>query len=236
MRLYEVCPEKGQPLLIEREQFRQNQCNRAAKESGLECAWMNNDNFTVWVSGGRFCVKLEHSCVETIRMIQKAAATGNWWLAASPRQYACSCITSCAEFFWSNIKSPRWLSLTTAHIWHSATSGFFPKLKSPLKGNRFQSVDEIQENTIGQLMAIGRTVWGPKVPTLNATEASLSCVQCFLYLVSSSKNVSSFHSTWLDTFWTDSYFSSLRRIKWGRYHYTPLMDPNTDVREDELSA
>ena len=40
----------------------------------------------------------------------------------------------------------------------------------------------------------GRTVWGPKVPTLKGTEASLSCIQCFLYLVSSSINVSIFHS------------------------------------------
>ena len=34
----------------------------------------------------------------------------------------------------------------------------FPKLKSPLKGKRFQTVDEIQGNTMGQLTAIGRTV------------------------------------------------------------------------------
>ena len=27
----------------------------------------------------------------------------------------------------------------------------FPKLKSPLKGKRFQTIDEIQENTTGQL-------------------------------------------------------------------------------------
>ena len=26
----------------------------------------------------KFCIKLEHSSVETIRMIQKAAAMGNW--------------------------------------------------------------------------------------------------------------------------------------------------------------
>ena len=39
--------------------------------------------------------------------------------------------------------------------------------------------------------------------TLEGTEASLSFVQCFLYLVSSSINVSVFHITWLDTFWTD---------------------------------
>ena len=79
----------------------------------------------------------------------------------------------------------------------------FPKLKSPLKGKRFQTIDEIQENTTGQLMAIGRTVWGPKVPNLKVTEASLSYVQYFFYLVSSSINVSIFHITWLGTFWTD---------------------------------
>ena len=79
----------------------------------------------------------------------------------------------------------------------------FLKLKLPLKGNRFQTISEIQENTTGQLMATGRTVWGPKVPTLKGTEASVSYVQCFLYLVFSSKNVSIFHTTWLTTFWTD---------------------------------
>ena len=60
----------------------------------------------------------------------------------------------------------------------------FPKLKPPLKRKRFQIIDETQENTTGQLMMIGRTVWGPKVPTLKGTEASLSSVQYFLYLVS----------------------------------------------------
>ena len=55
----------------------------------------------------------------------------------------------------------------------------FPKLKSPLKEKRFQTIDEIQENTMGLLMVTERTVWGPVVPTLKGTEASLSCVQCF---------------------------------------------------------
>ena len=41
------------------------------------------------------------------------------------------------------------------------------------------------------------------MPTLNGTEVSWSYVQCFLYLVFSSINVSIFHITWLDTFWTD---------------------------------
>ena len=78
----------------------------------------------------------------------------------------------------------------------------FPKLKSPLKGKRFQIINEIKKNVKGQLMVIGRTVWGPKVPTLKGTEESLSYVRYFLYLVSSSINVS-FSYYWLDTFWPE---------------------------------
>ena len=59
----------------------------------------------------------------------------------------------------------------------------FPKLKSALKRKRFQTINEIQENTTRQLEAIGRTEWGPKVPTLKGTEASLSYVQCFFHLL-----------------------------------------------------
>ena len=59
----------------------------------------------------------------------------------------------------------------------------FPKLVSPLRRKRFQTADEIQENMTGQLMVTGRTMWGPKVPTLKGIEVSLSYVQCFLYLV-----------------------------------------------------
>ena len=65
----------------------------------------------------------------------------------------------------------------------------FPKLKSPLKGKRFQTANEIQENMMGQLRVTGRTVWGPMVPTLKGAEVSLTYVQCFLYLVSSSLNI-----------------------------------------------
>ena len=63
----------------------------------------------------KFCVKLEHSLTESIRMIQKATTIGNWRLAASS-QRAHSCITSRAVFWW-NIKSPRRLRPVTAQIW-----------------------------------------------------------------------------------------------------------------------
>ena len=41
-----------------------------------------------------------------IWMIQKAAAMGNWWLAASSWQSAHSCITSCVEFFGKTSNHP----------------------------------------------------------------------------------------------------------------------------------
>ena len=62
-------------------------------------------------------------------------------------------------------------------------------------------------------MAIGKTVWGPKVPTLKGTEGSLSYVQCFFYLASSLINVSIFHIIWLHTFWTGIiYYSEIKKI------------------------
>ena len=131
----------------------------------------------------RFCVKLEHSSVETIRVIQKATAMGTWWLAASSQQCTHSCIMSQAEFLVKH--QITWVTqpccspdLVFCDLW------LFPKLKSSLKGRRFQTVVEIWENTTEQLMVIGRTVWGPKMPTLKTTEvASLSYVQCLLYLL-----------------------------------------------------
>ena len=57
-----------------------------------------------------------------------------------------------------------------------------PKLKSPLKGKRSQTIDKIQENTMGQLMVTGQLCEVPR-STLKGTKASLSYVQCFLYLL-----------------------------------------------------
>ena len=135
-------------------------------------------------------------------MIQKAAAMGNWWLAASSWQHAPSCITSCAEVLAKHqitrvTQPPYSPDLVPCNFW------LFPKLKSPLKGKRFQTISEIQENMMEQLMASGRTVWGPKVPTLKGSGSVTVLCQCFSYLVSSSINVSIFHITWLDTFWTE---------------------------------
>ena len=133
----------------------------------------------------QFCIELEHSTAETIWLIQKATAMGTWWLVASSRQHACSRITSHAEFLAklqiTQVTQPLYTpDLAPYDFW------LFSKLKSPLKGRRFQIVNEIQENTTRQLMAIGRAVWGPKVPALKGTEVSLSYmynVSCILYLL-----------------------------------------------------
>ena len=140
--------------------------------------------------------------METIRMIQKAAAMGNWWLAASTWQRACSCITSCAECFGKTSNHPGDPAPQQPRfgaLWLLA----FSQTKITLEKEEISDcVDEIQENMTRQPMVTGRTVWGPTEPTLKGTEAWLSYVQCFLYLVSSLINVSFSHITWLDTFWT----------------------------------
>ena len=134
----------------------------------------------------QFCIKLEHPSTETTGMIQKAAAMGNWRSADSSQQHTYACIR-CRDFWPSNHPSDSGsLQPIFGALWLLA----FPKLKSPLKGKGFQIIYEIQENMTGQLMVIERAVWGTKVPTLKGTEAPLYYVQCFLYLVSSSGNVS----------------------------------------------
>ena len=153
----------------------------------------------------RFCIKFEHSSLETIQMIRKATAMGSWWLAASSQQCAHSCVTSYAEFFGKTSHPPA-DSAPLQPRFGALPLLAFPQTKVILwKGRNF--ISEIRDNTTGLLMVIGRTVWGPKVPTLRGPEVSLSYVQrSFLYLVSSSVNISIFHIIWLDTFWTDLAF------------------------------
>ena len=116
----------------------------------------------------KFCIKLEQSCTETILMVQKSTAMGNWWLAVSSRQHSHSHIMPGAEFLVkyqiTQVTQPPYIpDMVPCDFW------LFPKLKSPLKQRRFQTTYEIQEKMMGQLMAIGRTVWGPKVPTWKGT-------------------------------------------------------------------
>ena len=153
----------------------------------------------------RFCINLEHFSVETIWMIQEAAVMGNWWLEASSWQCGHSCITCRVEFFgetWNHASDSALPQPRFGALWLLA----FPKAKITWNGRDFRlsmrfrkiwrgSWWRFQQRTLQSALDsggdAGRTVWGPKVPTLKGTEASMSYVQCFLYLVSSSINVSS---------------------------------------------
>ena len=95
-----------------------------------------------------FCMKHEHSSMETIRMIQKATAMGNWWLEGSLWQHVHSCINPIQSFSAKHqitqvTQLPYNPYLAPCNFW------LFPKLKSPFKGKRFQTINEIQENIMG---------------------------------------------------------------------------------------
>ena len=135
--------------------------------------------------------------METTQMIQKAAAMGNWWLAASSRQHIYSCILSYAEFFWQNVKSSRWVSPPKAQICHPGTSGFSQNKNHLWKGRDFRQLMRFRKIRQGSWLAIVRSQgaycegdWG--IIVLHA-----------MYLISSSINVSIFCITWLNSFWRD---------------------------------
>ena len=71
---------------------------------------------------------------------------------------------------------------------HSSSENIQMTQKATAMGHWWLAASS-RQRMAAQLMVIGRTVWGPKMPTLKEMEASLSCVQCVLYLVSSSINV-----------------------------------------------
>ena len=130
----------------------------------------------------KILIKLEHPLTETIQMTQKATAMGYWWLTASLQQCACSCITSYAEFFCKTSNHPSDsvpLEPRFGALWLLA----FPQTKITFEREEISEHHWDSGIYDGQLMVIGRTVWGPKVPTLKGTEVSLSYVQCFLYLL-----------------------------------------------------
>ena len=126
---------------------------------------------------------------------------GNWWLAASSWQQALSYITSCTEFSGETSNHPddsAPLKPRFDVLWLLA----FPKTNITFERENISyhwwDLGKYDGAADGDWENCGR----PKVLTLKGTEASLSYVTCFLYLVSSI-NFSTFHVIWMDTFWTD---------------------------------
>ena len=109
----------------------------------------------------KFYVKLEHSSVEMIWMTQKVAAMGigDCQLHHNnvPAHASCLMQSFLAKHQITQVTHPLYSSdLTPCGFW------LFPKLKSPLKGKRFQIIYEIHENMTEQLMVIGELCEVPR--------------------------------------------------------------------------
>ena len=139
---------------------------------------------------------LEHSSSETIQMIQKAAAMGNWWLAASSQQCACSCIRSYAEIFVEISNNPgdsAPLQPRFGALWLLT----FPKAQITFE--REEISDCLWDSVKYDGPAVGdwENCVRSKVSTMKGTEMSLSFVQCFLFLVSSSMSLFFIFNSWI---------------------------------------
>ena len=167
----------------------------------------------------KFCIKLEHSSTETIWMIWKAAAMGNWLLAASPQQCACSCITSHAEIFGKTSNHPG-DSASLQPRFGALWLWVFPKTKITFE--REEISDHCWDSRKYDRAADGDSNKGFIQCSDQWKRCWENCVRsqgtyleggwgviviCIMFLVSSSTNVSIFHSTRLDTFWTDLMYS-----------------------------
>ena len=128
--------------------------------------------WTVWLSHSKWLSKYSNESTSNFVLSVnippqklfgwfRSCSYGNWWLAASS-QCTCSCITSHAEILGKHqitqVTQPHYSpDLVPCDFW------LFQKLKSPLNRKIFQTINKIQENTVGQLMATGRTVWCPNL-------------------------------------------------------------------------
>ena len=86
------------------------------------------------------------------------------------------------------------------------TAKSVPQLLLPeQKEHRDAIANDLSQTTTNEPGFLKKVITRDKswVPTLKETEVSMSYVQCFLYLVPSSVNVSVFHIAWLGIFWTD---------------------------------
>ena len=129
-------------------------------------------------------------------MIQKAAAMGNWWLTASSRQ----CVHSASHLVQSSLVKHQITQVTQPlqprfdALWLWA----FPKTKITFEreeisnhwrdsGKHNRAADGNWESCVKSQGDYFEGDWG-------------IIILCTMFLVSSSVNVSIFHSMWLDTF------------------------------------
>ena len=168
---------------------------------------MNNDDFTVLVSGSSRCCWVSVCTMAVIFRMTVSTATDLHLILHEAWTFLCRNYSDESEghsygqlVIGSFITSCLLMHHISCRVFGEASN--HPVDSAPLKP-RFGALwllsfpktqmtfekEEISNHRWdsgkydGAADAIGRTVWGPKVPTLKGTEASLSCVQCFLYLL-----------------------------------------------------
>ena len=141
----------------------------------------------------KFWVNLGHSSMETIHMIKKEAAMGNWWLAALSLQHAHSCfITSHAGFFFGK----------TSNYPGDSALRILAFLKTKITFKREEIPDHRWD--LGKYDGAADGDWENCMRSHGTSEGDWGfIVLCTMFLVFSSLNVSIFHTAWLDIFWTD---------------------------------
>ena len=172
--MYEVYLKKNETIVNIMRMLCWHWCDLAAKDGGLECTFVNNDDFTVLVSGGGRCrwgsmrtvwpshpkwasraMNLHQILCEAWIFLRgnysddsEGHSYGQLVIGSFIRQCACLCIMSHAEFFAETSNHPGDWVTQPAYSPDLAPCDFwlFPKLKSPLKGKRFQTINKIQEN------------------------------------------------------------------------------------------
>ena len=158
----------------------------------------------------RFCLKLKHSSMQTI---QKAAAMGHWWLAASSGKHAHSCTMSGAEFFGETSNHPS----DSGHLqpkFGALQLLAFPKTKITFEreeisdcqwdsGEYDRGADGDWENCVRSQGAYSEGDWGV-------------IVLCTMFLVCSSINISYF------SYYTAGYLLYRSRGSWFLIHSATL--------------
>ena len=143
----------------------------------------------------KFCIKLEHSSSKAIQVIQKATAMGNWWLAASSQECACSSIMSCAEFSGETSNYPG-DSVPLQPRFGTLRLLAFPQTKISDHWWDFRKYDWATGGNCENCVRSQGAYF----------ERDRGVIVLCTFLVSSSINISIFHITWLDIFWADLIF------------------------------
>ena len=146
----------------------------------------------------KFCIKVEHSSTETIQMIQEATSMGNWWLAALSWQCSCSYIMSHEEFFVKH-QITHMIQLPYSPDLAPCNFLLFSKLKSPLKGKRFQTVMRFRNIRQGSWWRLGEL--GEVSSCLLWRGLRHHCPMYSVSCIFFNKCLFSYYMA--DTFWTD---------------------------------